>query len=48
MTSLPGKSGNCWLARAKSTDYPMPDRSIHAETVVPLEKKSGRESVPLK
>src|SRR5688572_9917154 len=34
MTSLSGKSGSCWLARAQPTDYPRLDSSIHAETVV--------------
>lgn len=34
MTSLPGKSGSCWTATARPTDYPGLEGSIHAETVV--------------
>src|SRR5918992_3982433 len=34
MPSLPGKSGSCWLDKARPTDYPTLDRSIHGETVI--------------
>ncbi len=34
MPTLPGKSGSCWTATARPTDYPALDGSIHAETVV--------------
>jgi glycine/D-amino acid oxidase-like deaminating enzyme/nitrite reductase/ring-hydroxylating ferredoxin subunit len=34
MTSLSGKPGSCWRARANPTDSPRLDSSLHAETVV--------------
>jgi glycine/D-amino acid oxidase-like deaminating enzyme/nitrite reductase/ring-hydroxylating ferredoxin subunit len=34
MTSLPGKSGSCWVASVKGESYPKLDRSLHAETVI--------------
>lgn len=34
MASLPGRSGSCWLSKARSTDYPTLDGSIHADTVI--------------
>jgi glycine/D-amino acid oxidase-like deaminating enzyme/nitrite reductase/ring-hydroxylating ferredoxin subunit len=34
MIELPGKSGSCWTATARPTDYPALEGSIHAETVV--------------
>jgi glycine/D-amino acid oxidase-like deaminating enzyme/nitrite reductase/ring-hydroxylating ferredoxin subunit len=34
MVRLPGKSGSCWTATARPTNYPALEGSIHAETVV--------------
>src|SRR5688500_3484560 len=34
MSQLPGRSGSCWVASAKPTNYPSFEGSIHAETVV--------------
>ncbi|HKG74393.1 MAG TPA: FAD-binding oxidoreductase, partial [Aestuariivirgaceae bacterium] len=34
MSQLPGRSGSCWVASAKPTDYPSFQGSAHAETVV--------------
>jgi glycine/D-amino acid oxidase-like deaminating enzyme/nitrite reductase/ring-hydroxylating ferredoxin subunit len=34
MPALPGKSGSCWTATARPTDYPALEGSIHAEAVV--------------